>query len=314
MAGETYLITGSTGGLGSTVLSHLRRTLPPTSTLIASSSSPSKEPHFTSQGYSFRVANFDSPQTLLSAFTGVDKLLFVSSDTFDNEKRSLQHQRVVSAAKAAGVGHVYYTSLAFGGLGDGSKVAVQAAHLETERMLEDSGVGYTSVREGLYADAFPLFLDWYPDSREVLVPGTGEGGLAVALRAELGEATANLMRTGRWDREKKVLLSGTEAVSMRDMVGVINEVTGKEVRVRTVGGEEYVRERVKASRGENGEGFFRSRLSWFEGLEKGDGAVTTGTLREALGREPVGGREAIRKLLVETGGEYRWHQNEKIGK
>lgn len=89
---------------------------------------------------------------------------FVSTDTFDNAKWIGQHQNVVEAAKAAEVGHVYYSSHAFGGLGD-SKVELQQAHSATERMLKESEITYTSVRMGVYADAYPCFLNWYPTTR-----------------------------------------------------------------------------------------------------------------------------------------------------
>ncbi|KAJ7268259.1 NmrA-like family protein [Mycena rebaudengoi] len=306
-------IMGASSGLGAAVLAHLKATLPSGDTLIASSSNPTKESLFTTRGIAFRHADYDDTASLASAFSGVDKLLFVSSPTFDNAKRLLQHQCVVDAAAAARVGHVYYTSLAFGGLGDGSAVAVQAAHLETERMLARSGVvAYTSVREGIYANAFPLFINWFPESDEVVFPGTGtdEGGIALALREELGEATANVMRGGRWDDQTKILLSGSEVMSLREVVGIINETTGRDVKVRLVDAEEYVREGVRGPGRAKGEVFFRSRISWFEGLVKGEGAHVTGTLKEALGREPTGGREALRGLLRETGGNYTWHQNE----
>ena len=66
----TYLITGVTGGIGSAVLKELKATLPPTDTLIAASSSPSREKEFTSLGVQFRVANYNDEASLLAAFKG----------------------------------------------------------------------------------------------------------------------------------------------------------------------------------------------------------------------------------------------------
>lgn len=60
------------------------------------------------------------------------KLLIVSTNVFDNELRIKQHRNAVEAAKRAGVRRVYYASLAFGGLGDGSKVDIMGAHFATE--------------------------------------------------------------------------------------------------------------------------------------------------------------------------------------
>ncbi|MCJ1383384.1 hypothetical protein MMC17_006497 [Xylographa soralifera] len=304
------LITGATGGLGASVLSHLHSVLPPTSTLIASSSRPSTAPSFIARGIKFRHADYSDPATLRAAFTSIGKLLFVSSNTFDNALRTTQHRNVIEAAKAAGVGHIYYTSLAFGGHTDTSQINVMAAHLATEAMLRTSGLRFTSVREGVYAEAFPLFLDWYPGTEVVQLPG--DGPMAFASRAELGEATANLMLSGEFDGQEVVLLSGPWALTLSEVAKIVAEETGRPLRVEIVeGGEEYVRRKVEGDVGRKSEFFFRSRVSWYEGIEKGDAGTMSGTLREVLGREPRDGGDVIRGLLRESKGEYTWHQNYK---
>lgn len=100
-----YLITGATGGLGSQVLSYLSKHLPPHEYAAASSNEASRS-RFEEAGIAFRVANFDDPATLDAAFADVENLYFVSTNTFDNERRKVQHRNVVEAAKKAGVKHV----------------------------------------------------------------------------------------------------------------------------------------------------------------------------------------------------------------
>lgn len=131
-----YLITGATGGIGSGVLSYFQTHLP-TSSFAASSSDSSSASRFTSQGIEFRHVDYNDRTVLDEAFQRVENLLFVSSNTFDNELRTRQHGNVVDAAKKAGVGHVWYTSLAFGGFGDDSNTAVQQAHIATEKLLKE---------------------------------------------------------------------------------------------------------------------------------------------------------------------------------
>ncbi len=181
------------------------------------------------------------------------------------------------------------------------------AHLWTERALREMGVSHTSVREGVYAEAWPLFCDWFPESREVCVPG--DGGLAWVAREELAEATAKLMVGGKYDHLQMVVLSGVNAYTLERVVQVVNEVTGREVRFRKVGEEEFVGVKTADDRGGKGEGFFRQVVSWYEAIERGDAGLVTGTLTEVLGRQPVDGLEVIRGLLRKDG-DYRWHQNE----
>jgi uncharacterized protein YbjT (DUF2867 family) len=100
-----YLITGATGGLGSQVLTYLSQHLP-SSEFAAASSNEANRSQFEEAGIAFRVANFDDPATLDAAFADVDNLYFVSTNTFDNARRKVQHRNVVEAAKRAGVKHV----------------------------------------------------------------------------------------------------------------------------------------------------------------------------------------------------------------
>ena len=100
-----FFITGSTGGLGAGVLSYFAENVPH-SDFAASSSRAEAGKQFEDAGLQFRHADYDSLGSLTKAFAGVEKLLFVSSSTFDNEKRTRQHGNVVKAAMAAGVNHV----------------------------------------------------------------------------------------------------------------------------------------------------------------------------------------------------------------
>ncbi|GLI74366.1 hypothetical protein PoHVEF18_002603 [Penicillium ochrochloron] len=298
-----YLITGATGGLGSQVLSYLIANVP-ASEYAAASSSEANRKRFEDQGIAFRVVNYEDPKGLETAFEDVENLLFVSTNTFDVAKRERQHRNFVDAAKKMNVKHVWYTSLAFGGFGS-SEADVQSAHLLTEEMLRKSGLNYTSMREGLYTDAFPVFMNWYPSTSVMYL--TTDGPIAFTLRAELGEATARLMIRGGHDKEI-VLLTAQETITFSEVIDVINETTGRNVRVEFVSPEEFVRLKATDDEGGKPEAFFQKLLSWHESIGKGETATTDPLMAELLGREPTPAREAIRGLLRENR-DYEWHQN-----
>ncbi|PYI06710.1 NAD(P)-binding protein [Aspergillus sclerotiicarbonarius CBS 121057] len=302
-----YLLTGSTGGLGAQILNYFTANLP-TSTFAASSSNPSNSSKFTSQGIQFRTVNYDDPSTLEDAFQDVENLLFVSTNTFDVERRRRQHQNVVDAARKLGVKHVWYTSLAFGGFESNSKASVQQAHYMTEEMLKISGITYTSIREGVYTEAFPLFLNWYPSTKILYLPSGGSTGkIAFTLRSELAEATAKLMVTGGHENEI-VLLTAGESISVSEIVEIINQITGREVKIELVEPETYVRVNAEGDEGGKAEAFFRKLVGWFEGIARGELESTHGLMAEVLGREPVGAKRGIEELL-EGERDYTWHQN-----
>lgn len=104
------LVTGATGKLGSKVVKKLLETVP-ADQLAVSVRNPEKAEALQARGVDVRQGDFDRPETLASAFQGVDRLLIISADG-DNETRIRQHGNAVAAAERAGVRFIAYTSIA----------------------------------------------------------------------------------------------------------------------------------------------------------------------------------------------------------
>ncbi|RPB16392.1 NAD(P)-binding protein [Morchella conica CCBAS932] len=303
-------VTGATGGLGRATLGYLSEFTSSTGpSIVGTTRSLSRAPQIPNA--TFRVGDFDTPSTLDTAFAGAAKVLIVSTDSFDNEKRLIQHKNAIDACVRAGVGRVYYTSLAINGNRENSVSELQHTHLETEKLLKESGLSYTIIREGVYTEAFPLFLSWTPESKSVILPY--DGPIAFASRTELAEGTARLLLS---DDEKyvnsTVVLTGPEALTLTQVAEVIRGELGNELVVEKVGLEEYVKGLVE--RGERPEAFARSWATTLKAFEDGEAGDVHGTLEELLGRQPRGAREVVRGLVKEglENGGYKWHQNEKV--
>ncbi|MHB8063724.1 MAG: NAD(P)H-binding protein, partial [Ruminiclostridium sp.] len=83
------LVTGATGKLGTKVVEVLLHTVP-ASQLVVSVRNPDKADGLRARGVEVRQGDFDHPDTLTSAFAGIDRLLIISADG-DNETRIRQH-------------------------------------------------------------------------------------------------------------------------------------------------------------------------------------------------------------------------------
>lgn len=314
-----FLLTGVTGGLGSKILHEMLHThhIPPQG-IIATSRSPSKRSHYESQNLQFRIADYKDPYSLLSAFRNVRDLLFMSSSERETTTRNTEHRNVIEAAKKTGVRKVWYVSLAFGGWGDSSKIGFQHAHYETENLLKESGVDFVSLRAGVYSDAFPLFLNWYPESKEVLFPkvepSVEESRIAFTSRDELGEGIATLLAGGGVEpkgEKRIVLLTASETNSLVDLVDAVDS----ELPVRYLDPRDWIEESAKDDIGGKGKAWFEARLVFTEGVCNGDAAATDPALEKLLGRKPETGIQAVRRLIQEAGARgYRWHQNHVNGK
>ncbi len=134
-----------------------------------------------------------------------------------------------------------------------------------------------------------------------------DGSVAYASRAELAEATANLMMKGGHEKEI-VLLTGPKTVSLADLVETINDVTGRGVTAEKMPFDNYTKKSAENDEGGKSKWWFGKRISWYEGVERGDGKAVDPLMEQLLGREPKDGTEVVREILT-ADPNYTWHQN-----
>jgi len=224
------LITAATGEFGPLVVDRLLQHIPAHKLAVAVRN-PEKAAGFAERGVEVRHADYDDAASLRAAFSGVERLLFISSPAFDNDVRIPQHERVVDAARDAGVGHVVYTSI-IGGEGD--LPFGFHAHYVTERALERSGLPYTFLRNAFYTDSVipGELLRSLVDAGELRgIPGVET--MNTATRADLAEAAAAVL-TGEGHAGKAYELTGTPW-SFSDLADALTSASGRQVIVQEGG-------------------------------------------------------------------------------
>lgn len=215
-----------TDALGSSELEHILKFVKP-SKLIVSLYNPSQAPSSISAlCVEVRRGDYDDTASLDSVFSGADILFLVSFPSLEREMRVKKHTKAIAAAKRARVKHIFYTSLAFTGPPTSSEsvAAVMLAHMDTEDYTKKCGLPYTTIREGIVSELYPLYLGLFgPLSgvREVTIPADGNGRIAWVSRHEPGEGTARLIAqaaTGdAFYFNKTLLLSGPKAISLSQL-------------------------------------------------------------------------------------------------
>lgn len=306
------VLTGSTGGLGSAVLKHIiAQNIIPLSKLIISLYNPTKAPS-AAAGLEIRKGDYTSSHTLDNAFNNAKILFLVSYPSIAHKLRVDAHKNAIDAAKRAGITHIIYTSLAFGGdLSDTSVAAVMQAHIDTEAYLKSSGVTYTILREGIYSESYPLYLGFFDPSseqQEICIPDDGNGGIAWASRDELGEATAKLiaraynndLSTSPPLENATYLLSGPTALSLSSLASILSNILSRSVRVKYVSVDAYTTSSVVLAR--LGPEFARLWATTYDALKQGECASVTPTLELLLGRRPQEMSEVLSGLLRDVGG------------
>lgn len=223
------------------------------------------------------------------------------------------HKLAIDCALKSGVKHIFYSSLAFGGNTNRSIAHVMQAHLDTEKYLaelasQDSSFSYTSIREGIYSESFPIytaFFDLKDPSSEILIPHNGkEPGIAWGKLDELGEASAILLTRFVKSpdefhfRNQSLLLSGPCQLSLEETVRALSRVTGEEVSIREVSVEEYVAQPLVETRlTVKGKKMGKEWATSFNAIRNGETSIVTPLLEEILGRKPEEFEVTIRAMF-----------------
>jgi len=275
------LVTGANGAFGTAAIDFLLKKLP-ANQLVALVRSEEKGAAFKAKGIEIRIGDYDDVASLVSAFQGVDKLLFVSGSDIAN--RSQQHLNVVEAAKTAKVGHVVYTSFMRRNETETSPIAfVAKSHLEAEEALKASGLNYTLLKNGLYMDMLPIFLGEQVIDSGVIFQPAGQGKAAFVLRNDLAEAAVNVLTSGGHEG-KSYELPGIQAVSYSEVAANLTEIVGKHIEYVSPTQEVYHAELTKVGVPEM---YINMFGAFAEAINQGEFAEVGGDLPNLLGRQPI---------------------------
>jgi NAD(P)H dehydrogenase (quinone) len=263
-------ITGATGQLGRLVVNKLKDKVA-ASAIVALARSTAKAVDL---GIEVREANYDKPETLERALSGVDTLLLISSSEVG--KRATQHHNVIEAAKKAGVNRIVYTGLLHA---DSSPLNLAEEHLATETELKASGVPFTILRNGWYTENYTASI------RGALAGGAflgsaGEGKISSATREDFADAAVAVLTT-EGHEGKTYELAGDEDWTLSDLAAEISRQTGKEIPYKNLPEEEYAAALIGFGMPE---GFARMIVGWDVGASRGALFDDSRQLSKLIGR------------------------------
>ena len=322
----------ASGKLGSSICRHLAKSIDAKQLVFVS-----RKPEAVVQRLSLpdeiatRKADYDTPETLRRSFEGITYLVLISYPSLEIEPRVQAHKQAIDSAVASGVSHIFYTSLAFGGdCKATSKAHVMQAHLQTESYLRslaasNSHFSFTSIREGIYSESYPMYIGFPSLSLEGLefnnskavrarIPHDGSGpGIAWAKIDELGEAIARLVElyagqeqtsTAVSDEYKNrvILLSGPRVYSLIETIGHVAVISRTKLTLEPVSKENFVNiPSVQSNLGSHGrDDVPRKWTTTFDAVSKGETAVASDRLERLLGRKPESFEETMAHLMGST--------------
>lgn len=155
-----------------------------------------------------RQIDFDQPKTL--NFVDVDTLFLTSAGYAEDDVVINRHRKVINAAKEQGVNHVIYTSLSCAS----DHLGFALAHRCTENALKQSGMKWTILRNGLYAELIGELSR--PHNGRITAP-FGDANISAVAREDLAEAAVAVLKDTNAHINKVYELSGGSPFSLPDI-------------------------------------------------------------------------------------------------
>lgn len=273
------IVTGASGKLGGFTVEALLR-LVPAEKIGVSVRDPAKLSHLAARGVRVRKGDYNDADSLRSAWEGAERVLLVSSNAAASGGDPLpQHETAIAVAQELSVKRLFYTSQVSSNLQ--SHFPPGRDHAATEAMLAQSGLAWTALRHGFYADS-AINMHGKGIERGRLT-GPEDGKVAWTTHEDLAEVDA-LFLSGRETHEGPTPpLTGSEALDMGDLALLAGEIIGHPIE-RCIISEDTMVETAR----DHGvpESVIRVMTGYYRAAREGEFSMVDPTLKRLLGREP----------------------------
>jgi NAD(P)H dehydrogenase (quinone) len=227
----TLAIFGATGQFGGDIIAALleRGTAP--ETILALGRNDECLAELADQGLRTAQVDLEDPASIQPVLTGVAVALLISIGA-PGQGLPLR-TNAVTAAKAAGVGHLVYTSAL---QAPTTRLVLAAEHKATEEVVRSSGIPATFLRNGWYTENHHQD---FTTARQhgVIANSIGAGRLATAPRRDYAEAAAAVLTTPGHEG-KAYELSGDVAWDYAEFAAAAQEVLGTPIRYQPLSPQE----------------------------------------------------------------------------
>lgn len=218
-------VTGSTGHLGQLTIAHLIQLGVDPKQIVAFARDPKKSDSLSMLGVEVRLINYDSQDSFVKALSNVDRLLLISSSV--PGKRVDQHRNVIAAAKKSHVKFLAYTSVLNS---TRNKMILASDHVQTEKMLADSGLNYAVLRNGWYIENYSEQVQNFLRAGTIL-GAAAEGKISIAPRSDYALAAAKVMKDPTVvTANKNIFELGGSAVTLSELAKMFSTHYKQEIK------------------------------------------------------------------------------------
>jgi uncharacterized protein YbjT (DUF2867 family) len=213
------LVTGATGNNGTEILKRLASQNVPVRAMVRSRERASM---IAAPNVEVVEGDFDRPETLLAALTGVEWAFFLTNST---ERAEAQQLAFVNAARQSGTKHII--KLSQFAANANSPVRFLRYHAVVEAAIQASGMAYTFLRPNLFMQGLLNFRSTIAN-RNAFYAAAGEAKVSVVDVRDIAEvAVAALTEAGH---EGKIYdLTGPQALTHTEMADQLSVTLGRQI-------------------------------------------------------------------------------------
>jgi uncharacterized protein YbjT (DUF2867 family) len=209
-------ITGATGRLGGRIAHRLADAGVEQRLLVRDPSRATELP-----GATLARASFDDVDAVTTALTGLHTVLMVSAS--ESQDRLAQHFAFVDAAAVAGVEHLVYVS--FYGAAPDCTFTLGRDHFATEQRIRAAGLGFTFLRDNLYADFLPAMVG----ADGVIRGPAGRGSVAAVAQDDIADAAVAVLQAPEAHAGATYSLTGPESQSLKQIAATLSAGLGRRI-------------------------------------------------------------------------------------
>ena len=211
-------VSGASGNLGKAIVRELLARNQGHK-IVAISRTPAS-----SEGIEGRVGDYDKPETLATAYAGLDKVILIPTGDLRPGMRGSQNEAGIAAAVAAGVKHIVLLSAA--GTREQAEPAIGASYWRGEQALIKSAPTWTILRMNYYAEA--LAQEAQSAAQSGALTGFAENKVAFVGRDDVAAAAAGIV-LGEGHSGAIYNATGSKSYTGAERAALMSEVLGKQI-------------------------------------------------------------------------------------
>ena len=235
------------------------------------------------------VADYADVAALRAALSGVDTLVFVSSDG-ETAKVVLHHQNVVGAAADSGVAHIVALSGLDADLRSPFCYAVTYGH--TEQLLYDSGCSVSIARASIFTEFFMRWLTRARASGQIRLPAE-DGRISLVSRTDVGRCLAALATAEPTGRHHDI--TGPESLDLPTIAALARHAWEVPIEYVDLAPAEYC---IEVAREGESPWWLYAFSSMFDSVREQRWSSVSGEVFRITGRAPTSLRDVLAKRLA----------------